>query len=225
MKYTPPEIGSEAFTCPFCSVYSHVTWVWLSGDSSKAIYVEGKCSKCKERSLWRTTETKTDECNRVIPSAGDMLYPNIGLAPPPHEEMPEEIKADYLEAARIAQHSPRGSAALLRLCLQKLCKHLKEPGENIYNDIRSLADKGTIPTSTVQVADTIRLAGNAAVHPGLMVDDDIDHIANKMFLLLNILIDKSIAEPRLMRELYEMTPEGARKAAEEKDRNNREKKK
>jgi hypothetical protein len=192
-------------------------WIWLSSNSSQAKYTEADCAKCHKRSLWKVLETTTDKNNLVVAKVGEMLFPDHGLAPPPHDQMPESIQKDYLEAAKIAGHSPRGSAALLRLCLQKLCKHLKEPGLNINQDIRSLAKKGTIPTQTIEIADTIRLVGNAAVHPGIMLDEDIDYVAEKMFKLINVLIEKSIAEPKLMKELYEKTPEDLRKAAEKSD--------
>jgi hypothetical protein len=192
-------------------------WIWLSSNSSQAKYTEADCAKCHKRSLWKVLETTTDENNFVIAKVGQMLFPDHGFAPPPHDQMPASIQKDYLEAAKIAGHSPRGSAALLRLCLQKLCKHLNEPGLNINQDIRSLAKKGTIPTQTIEIADTIRLVGNAAVHPGIMLDEDIDYVAEKMFKLINVLIEKSIAEPKLLKELYEKTPEELRKAAEKSD--------
>jgi hypothetical protein len=43
--------------------------------------------------------------------------------------MPDEVKLDYEEAALIAQQSPRGAAALLRLALENLCNHLGDPSK------------------------------------------------------------------------------------------------
>ncbi|UXZ43606.1 DUF4145 domain-containing protein [Pseudomonas soli] len=153
-----------------------------------------------------------------------MLYPDHGFAPPPHDDMPEEVREDYLEAASIAHRSPRGSAALLRLSLQKLCKHLKQPGENINDDIRNLAEEGKLPLSIIQAADTVRITGNCAVHPSQMAEEDIDFVSARLFLLINKIVAKAIAEPREMEEIYKITPEQARKAAEAKDKANREKK-
>jgi hypothetical protein len=53
-------------------------------------------------------------------------------------------------------------------CLQKLCKHLGGNGENINTDIRQLAADNIIPPLVVKVADTVRIAGNNAVHENIL---------------------------------------------------------
>lgn len=131
--------------------------------------------------------------------------------------MPEDVKQDYMEAAEVYHRSPRAAAALLRLSLQKLCVHLGEKGKNIDIDIRELAKKDILPQMLIKVADTVRIAGNNAVHPGEMSAEDIDHVASKMFLMINLIVQKGISDPKEMEELYNMTPESPRAAAEKKD--------
>jgi len=77
----------------------------------------------------------------------------------------------------------------------------------------------------IKVADTVRITGNNAVHPGEMSDEDFDQVAAKLFELLNFIVRKGISEPRELEALYNMTPEGPRKAAEDKDAKARDKKK
>jgi len=146
-----------------------------------------------------------------------MVYPSTSVAPNPDKDMPDDVKLDYQEAASIFSRSPRAAAALLRLGLQKLCKHLGETGENINADIRSLAAKNVLPPLVVKVADTVRIVGNNAVHPGEMSEEDFDHVASKLFDLLNFIVKKGISEPKELEALYERIPEGPRKSAEEKD--------
>jgi hypothetical protein len=131
--------------------------------------------------------------------------------------MPADVRIDFLEAAKIFSRSPRGAAALLRLSLQKLCKHLGQNGQNINEDIRSLAENNEVPPLVVKVADTVRITGNNAVHPGEMSDEDFDHVASKMFELINFIVKKAITEPKELDALYQMTPEGPRKSAEGRD--------
>ena len=188
---------------------------WQSKDCF--VYYQAICDHCKEYSLWRVTEIALTS---FIAEEGEMLYPDFGSAPLPAEDMPEDVKKDYEEAARIFIKSPRGAAALLRLGLQKLCIHLGEKGKNINDDIRSLVEKGVFSGQVVKVADTLRITGNNAVHPGQISDEDFDKVAAKMFDLINFIVKKAITEPKELDELYQLMPEKARNAAEEKDKKN-----
>ncbi|WP_259398344.1 DUF4145 domain-containing protein [Pseudoalteromonas sp. SG44-17] len=150
-----------------------------------------------------------------------MLYPDTGIAPLPVSDMPDDVRLDYEEAAKISSKSPRGSAALLRLALQKLCKHLGKKGENINSDIRALAEDNVLPPMIIKVADTVRITGNNAVHPGEMSEDDFDYVASKLFDLLNIIVKKAITEPKELEHLYNKIPKKPRASAENSDEKNR----
>lgn len=216
MKFTLPEFRVGRFNCPLCGTYSHMTWGKLNNGSASTNYYESLCSYCDGNSLWRVTEYNKDSLRKVAKNA-ELLFPDNGIAALPEDDMPHDVKIDYIEAARIFSKSPRGAAALLRLALQKLCKHLGEDGSNINDDIRSLAAKNILPPMVVKVADTVRITGNNAVHPGTMKDEDFDFVASKMFDLINFIVKKGISEPKELNALYELTPEGPRKSAEDKD--------
>lgn len=149
-----------------------------------------------------------------------MLYPDFGSTPLPAEDMPEDVKKDYEEAARIFIKSPRGAAALLRLGLQRLCTHLGEGGENINADIRSLVKQKKLSGMAIKIADTVRITGNNAVHPGEISDEDIDNLAGNMFGLLNAIVEETITNPKRWNNSYEQLPENARNAAEAQDKRN-----
>ena len=134
-----------------------------------------------------------------------MIYPDTGEAPMPNNDLPEDIKADYEEARTILNKSPRGAAALLRLCIQKLCKHLGESGKDINKDIGNLVKKG-LPLKVQQSLDIVRVIGNDSVHPGQMdLTDDVE-TATKLFVLTNFITDVMITQPKEVDKLFNSLP-------------------
>ena len=216
MKYEPPEFKKAAFTCPHCDVYAGFWWKdakelaqfgsGRSGYLDNGLHI-GSCTHCQGRVVWFV-----DNTNRY------MLWP-IGMAnaPLPHEDMPEDVKADYIESRNICTLSSRGAAALLRLAIQKLCKHLGESGENINADIGSMVKKG-LPVQIQQALDVVRVTGNNAVHPGELRVEDNPEIATALFGLINLIVDNRIAEPKRIEALYTALPEGARRGIDKRDR-------
>lgn len=218
MEITIPQFMLEAFHCPECGTYAHMKWELLCTKDRHSFYHEATCSKCEKPSLWRVTKHSYHRgLGGRQDEEGELIYPDHGAAALPDENMPDDVKIDYNEAARIFTKSPRGAAALLRLSLQKLCKHLGQEGKNINSDIRKLAADNILPPLVVKVADTVRITGNNAVHPGEMSDEDFDYVASKMFNLINFIVKKGISEPKELEALYALTPEKPRKSAEEFD--------
>ena len=134
-----------------------------------------------------------------------IIYPLSGYLEPANLDLPGEIKADYEEAASILNLSPRGAAALLRLSIQKLCKHLGESGKDINNDIKNLVTKG-LPHKVQEALDSVRVIGNEAVHPGTLDLKDDRATAAKLFKLLNFIATKLISEPKEIDEIYSALP-------------------
>lgn len=130
--------------------------------------------------------------------------------------MPADVASDYEEARVVADLSPRSAAALLRLALQRLCKHLGEPGKNINDDIGSLVKLGLNP-SIQRALDVLRITGNNALHPGELDVRDDRILVGKLFALLNVIVQQMITQPREIEELWGQMPEGAREAVQKRD--------
>ena len=159
------------------------------------------CHSCNECSLWTN---------------GEMVYPAVSLPIQPNVDLPDDIKTDFLEAANIAAKSPRGAAALLRLCIQKLCMHLGESGKNINNDIAALVGKG-LEVQIQQALDVVRVVGNDAVHPGTLdLRDDIKTVA-QLFELVNWVADRMITQPTKLKRLYASLPNDKLEAIARRD--------
>lgn len=149
-----------------------------------------ECYNCHQVSFWKHNQ---------------MIWPipqNEFIANP---DLPEEIRLDFDEASKISNISPRGSAALLRLCIQKLCKHIGEKGNNINDDIANLVKNGL--SSKIQKAlDIVRVIGNEAVHPGQIDLKDDHSTAHQLFDLVNIIADVFITQPKRIDDLYNKLP-------------------
>ena len=146
-----------------------------------------------------------------------LLFPNKKFGLAPNRDLPNNIRRDFEEARSIVDQSPRGAAALLRLAMQKLCKHLGEKGKKIDEDIGSLVKKGLDPL-VQQALDIVRVIGNEAVHPGTIDLDDDRETALHLFLLVNSIADQMISNPNKIREMYSNLPEDKRKGIENRDK-------
>lgn len=156
-------------------------------------------------------------CDKLALWVGDqMVWPHANEAPPPHPELPEEVAADYSEAGDIVNASPRGAAALLRLVIQKLCRHLGELGKNINDDIASLVKKGLDPR-VQQMLDVVRVIGNNAVHPGEIDLRDDRETAERLFVLVNLITDIMIAQPKAIQDMYGKLGSGPLEAIAKRD--------
>lgn len=210
-KFFPPRRNAKDFTCPSCGVYAYQYWrhkVTASNPNSPHSYLSldelalSECNRCQKQLLW---------------DGDSIIRPRTSIAPTAVEDMPEEVALDFEEARQVFSASPRASAALLRLALQKLCKALGQPGDNINTDIKSLVQQG-LPVQVQQSLDVVRVVGNNAVHPGEIDLNDTPEIALSLFGLINIVVETMISQPKHIQALFDALPEGAKAAIEKRDK-------
>ena len=201
LQYIAPELNLLAFNCPHCHVYAKQDWSDMQCSKkittdhthsfSKKEFSVSYCSSCYGNTIWNDNS---------------IIFPQNTIVEPANLDLPDDIIEDYNEAANVLNLSPRSSAALLRLAIQKLCKHLGESGVNINDDIKSLVKKG-LPPKVQEALDTVRVIGNECVHPGVINLNDNREIANKLFKLVNFISTKLISDPKEIDELYGSLPE------------------
>jgi len=156
-------------------------------------------------------------CDKIAVWVYDrLLYPPERHGAIPNPDLPQEVLHDYEEARAILDISPRGAAALLRLCIQKLCSELGEKGKNIDDDIASLVAKGLNPLVQKSL-DVVRVVGNEAVHPGVMDLKDDRETAATLFGLVNAIADQMITHPKTVDAMYKKLPETKRAAIAARD--------
>lgn len=214
-KETAPAYGAKAFRCPICSAYANMRW--LNPFGVGAIYrpfMISRCDGCDQELLWRIEVRETEEGDQQF---GRIIYPPASTAPMHHIDLPEDLQQEYNEARAIVEQSPRGAAALLRLCLEKLCAHLTgNDGKSINDNIKDLVAKD-LPIRVQQSLDYLRVVGNNAVHPGQIDLRDTPEMVLAMFGLINFIVDNQITQPKTIETLYSHIPEGAREAVERRD--------
>lgn len=225
MSYKAPSFLEGAFTCPHCNAFAKFDWESLiengryQNDKQSSEISKGTCAHCQNETYWMSA--RNIWCNssryRDSGSVAILIYPLVSSAPMPHVEMPPDVKADYMEARSIVGSSPRGAAALLRLCVQKLCRELGESGKNINADIGSLVQKG-LPVQIQQALDVVRVVGNDSVHPGQLSEQDIAAVSLRLFELINFIVEDRIARPKALAALYESMPEDKLKGIENRDK-------
>jgi Domain of unknown function (DUF4145) len=193
ITHYPPGFLSKQFHCPYCGVFAVQNWFDLKAKNKIWRCV---CYHCKNESVW--IEVRKGE--------GRMIYPDMHQGPPPHEEMPERVKEDYLEAMSIVSKFPRGAAALLRLALQKLMQELGETGKSLDQDVASLVEKG-LPEEVQQALDLLRVIGKESAVPGQLDPRDDQDTVMQLFELINFIVEDRITRKKKLEALHRMLAE------------------
>jgi hypothetical protein len=247
-KSRAPRRGSDAFDCPRCGAYAHQTWYdlkreifdnyeqehWtvdaidsgqlnpLSGlqeslsdpetsDTKKCAPIVGawamsQCGRCEEYSTWRDDS---------------LMYPaGSSNAQTPHEDMPDEAKALYREAAAVVGISRRAGAALARATLERLLRLLDpmEKNPSLADRIDHVTPKAT--RALAKMLTVIRHTGNKSLHVDdepddvmlLILDPEEEQIVDLIFASINGLVEELVTRPREVDAIYGRIPEHIRDA-------------
>jgi len=96
------------------------------------------------------------------------IFPTGSNRGPVPKEVPDDIAADYSEAALVLPLSPKASAALSRRCLQSVLRHAgyaqKDLSQQIDAALSEQDARKTLPTGVHSILDLIRNFGNFSAH-------------------------------------------------------------
>ncbi len=205
--FVAPVLNVRAFTCSFCGVLAQQLWhdvYWQPGGGGQPTGLRRCfCTNCRQESFWSERE-KTQ------------VYPRATGAVMPHPDLPEECRADFMEARNVASDSPRAAAALLRLCVQRLLAQIGGKGKSIDDDIGALIAKG-LPVQVKEALDICRVVGNNAVHPGELDVKDDPALVSELFVLINFIVAQTIERDKSIAALMAKLPSGAKEAIEKRD--------
>ena len=208
---TQPERDKDHFVCPHCGVVAKQEWTnvdYLSKIVNSILtnlYLEYRTNTTAQRQevIGKFCDFLTGSLPRIMPRnfipnqfgfarcqaclnttvwrGTEVIYPRSQPFPEPNEDLDEGIRKLYYEAAGIYQDSPRAAAALLRLCIEKLCRQLGETG-SLNTCIGNLVENG-MNTHIQQALDYCRVIGNSAVHAGQI---DLEEDPSKVSILFDL---------------------------------------
>ncbi len=135
-----------------------------------------------------------------------MLYPQTGEAPPPHPDVPPAIRELYEEARGVLPASPRASAALLRVALEGLLEEAGYEKGSLADRLKRAHEEGKLNAKIYELAEVLRLAGNAAAHyEPWKIDPSKEQEDREMILalfeFLNEVTEELIAKPKRLEEM------------------------
>ena len=236
-EYTAPSLGAKSFNCPHsgCRVYAHQCWYQMMYRPTSTEDMVGLVSAAAEFSmdplLTRKREQRVvdgfvqcvwvSECQCCYQPAlwihDRIVSPDHGNAPSPNPDLPAAIREDYEEAGRVLDQSPRSSAALLRLVVERLCEHLDADGGDLNSYIKGWVRQG-LGARLQQALDSVRVVGNNSVHPGQIDMKDDRATAESLFHIVNFIADRTITDPKKIKQFYEdVVPEDDKRKISKRD--------
>lgn len=233
MSNTDIKKNANNFICPHCKINSRQNWLYtnvVNFDNTNSFdlvgneYIErnsgsaidGSGVECGIKPINIISIAMCDNCKKATIWIDDVrVYPEALCVDDPIEEMNEDIKKLYLEAARIVEYSPKGAGAILRLALQTLIKELGYTG-NINDCIKKMVQNG-LDSKIQKAMDSIRVIGNNAVHPGEINLDETKENVLVLFRLLNYIVKELIVKPKEIDDLFSELPDGALSAINKRD--------
>lgn len=165
------------------------------------------CNSCQKVSIW-------------IDSRGNVpkqIYPQKSQYEPAHKDMPEKIKDIYNQAGQCLSISAGASAALSRVCLEKLLEELNYTKGDLNDSIAKVIKDGKVSSDTAYLLDIIRGFGNQGAHTGTINLDDEIGTAEFLLSAINKVVDELISKPKATKEMFDKLPKGLRKQIETRD--------
>ena len=234
--YIAPNPSIRSFTCPHCGSFAlHQTLpimnnkqdqnVYLLNDSNgkgifgeNEIFVFRRCCACNKTSILKIKGALVFESGFKSFREFELVYPKIFNATEPNPDMPEEIKAFFNEARSVSNNSTRAATALLRIATEKLVKDLlglkgsEYANTKMHQAIERLYKEKNLNTNIYKALMSLKLFGNEASHPNedlsrleSYFSNDKD-LMNKLFSLLNLIVDDLISKPKQIEELFNSAP-------------------
>ncbi|MBM7634950.1 DUF4145 domain-containing protein [Geomicrobium sediminis] len=220
-----PSYGQDSFNCLRCGRLTPQKWYMVRKINKFGITTieafEGKRGYTNsEEYTWYLDLSLCTYCNDyTIWESQKIIYPLTQEAPAPHVDMPEDVRKIYEEASMVYKHSPRATAALLRLAIETMIPELEDykvKNGNLNSMIASLVEQN-IPEHIQKGLDLIRVNGNNGVHAGeINLNEEVETVSF-LFYLINHMTEDLITRNKRIDSLYNKLPARALASIERRD--------
>ena len=232
-EYTAPEYKKGDFHCSYCGVHANQRWgkVHCTGPFDRSTDCNkwddcdehNNCGQCVEVEIDQFKVAMCIYCGEFsIWLDKKLIHPAQITAPRAGDDMPASVSEYYNEAREVSPSSPRAAAALLRIAIKKLCESLGENEPNLNLAIGKLRQKG-LSQNVINSLDAVRIIGNeGGAHEGQIDLSGADNkeIVDRLFWLVNFIVEKTITEPAAINNMFSSLPEDKKRGVEQRDKNN-----
>ena len=87
----------------------------------------------------------------------------------------------------------------------------------VFEGIGKLVKKGLDP-KIQKALDIVRVTGNDAVHPGQINLNDTPEVAERLFKLVNVIVESLITVPKEIDNIYDTISDGKKEAIQKRDK-------
>lgn len=184
------------------------SWVYCPNKKCNQLIITIKTGIMKPSSA---RDFKIENVEQINNDEQIIYPPKPQTAPMPTEDMPEEIRTDYMEARAVVDASPRSAIALLRLCTENLVNYLEVKGKNLNEKIDNLGKRG-YSKDTIIALDLLREIGNSAIHK-LDENTTTHENALRLFKAFNMVVNE-LVERKEVKELLDGMPDKVKQRIE-----------
>ena len=209
------------FSASCCHCGKKSIWLWdKESDEKFSKYLDNINMDNKEKNLTHLSFYFNKETEETLVAAGGairssqrqflkdktsinfkLIYPEICIEP--NSNMPKDVKTIFVEASSILNNSPRASAALLRLALEKLLTHLnkKSKGNNLFNAINKYIDDENLEPTLKKICHLLRINGNDNIHESNEIEESVSlRLTRDSFDMFNFFVDEAITRKKRAEE-------------------------
>lgn len=210
-NYTGEIMDNPKYFCPYCHMQAAFSWVNetnTGGELSSGFIPSSPFQYfSNNKGIWKIAECPScDGCVLIkmyMDQQGNIrigaVYPSP-MPSPTDQRMPEKIRKDLDEAKScLSVNAYRACAGMCRRAMQTACMEKGSSKGDLIDQIDEIHQKGVITVDLKDLAHTVRMVGNDALHPN--ADEVTPQDAKEILELAEQLMEVIFVAPERVREM------------------------